>query len=230
MPVSFNPRSSNIPNAEPQQRQITVPTVVDNINRQSEDWRVSLSLPSAIEAGNIMKPLRDIGNKMIFPFTPTVQLSHTANYSQITPTHTNYVFNAYQNSKVENISVTGEFVVENEADAKYWIACLHFLRSMTKMFYGSGENLGNPPLVSRLNGYGKHVLNNIPVLIQNFSIDLKNDVDYVPCQIDGQTDYAPTQSTITVICLPNYARRTHSKFDLSKFARGDFVNKPEGFV
>lgn len=220
----------NAPNPEPQQRQITVPTVVDNTNLTTDDWRVSLSVPSVINTGNIISPLRLSGQKMIFPFTPTIQLAHTANYSQITPTHTNYVFNAYQNSRVENISIAGEFVVENEADAKYWIACLHFLRTMTKMFYGSGTNQGNPPLVSRLNGYGKHVLNNIPVLINNFSVDLKNDVDYVPCAIDGQTDYAPTQSTITVVCMPNYARRTHSKFDLEKFARGDFVDKPEGFV
>lgn len=219
----------NAPNPEPQKRQITVPTVVDTINSTVKEWRVSLSVPSIISSGsNILGPLSD---KMIFPFTPTIQLSHTANYSQITPTHTNYVFNAYQNSRVENISITGEFIVENEADAKYWVACLHFLRTMTKMFYGgSGEHLGNPPLVSRLNGYGKHVLNNIPVLINNFSIELKNDVDYIPCTIDGQTDYAPTQSSITVICMPNYARRTQSKFDLGKFARGEFVNKPEGFV
>ena len=218
------------PNPEPQQRQITVPTVVDNTNLTTQDWRVSLSVPPTIESSSILVPLKNSNNRMIFPFTPALQLAHTANYSQIAPTHTNYVFNAYQNSKIENITISGEFVVENEVDAKYWVACLHFLRTMTKMFYGSGTNQGNPPLVSRLNGYGKHVLNNIPVLIGNFSVDLNNDVDYVPCTINGQVDYAPTQSTISVTCIPNYARRTHSKFDLIKFANGDFVNKPEGFV
>ena len=219
------------PDPTPKDKKITVPTIIDSRSQAAPlDWRVTLGVPDQITGGEVLAPLVNTNNKMIFPFTPEIQISHSANYSQITPTHTNYAFNAYQNSKVENIQISGTFVVENEADAKYWIACLHFLRSMTKMFYGAGANLGNPPLVSRLNGYGKHVLNNIPVLISNFSIDLKNDVDYVPCTVDGQVDYAPTQSTITVICSPNYARRSHSKFDLTKFANGDFVNGQEGFV
>jgi hypothetical protein len=225
----YNPR--NPPVAVPPQRNITVPTIVDSRSQAAAaEWRVTLSVPSQISVGAVLSPLMETGNQMIFPFTPTVNLSHTANYTQITPTHTNYPFNAYQNSKVEAITISGNFVVENESDARYWIACLHFLRSMTKMFYGNGDNIGNPPLVSRLNGYGKHVLNNIPVLITNFTVDLKNDVDYVPCTVQGQVDYAPTQSTITVQCTPNYARRTHSKFDLVKFARGGFVGTNEGFV
>lgn len=219
------------PNATPIPQTLSVPTINDTRSQAAPiDWRVTLHVPSQIAQGEIIQPLVDTNNKMYFPFTPTIQLSHSAAYSQITPTHTNYPFNAYQNSKIENIQISGDFVVENEADAKYWIACLHFLRSMTKMFYGSGPNLGNPPLVSRLNGYGKHVLNDIPVLITNFTIDLKNDVDYVTCKVGGQYDYAPTRSTISVTCQPNYARRSHSKFDLTKFARGDFVNGPEGFV
>ena len=222
----------NPPNATPMPQTLVVPTVVDTRAQSTEtDWRVKLDVPSQIAQGDVIAPLVNITNsKMIFPFTPTIQLSHTANYSQITPTHTNYAFNAYQSSKIENITITGEFVVENEADAQYWIACLHFLRTMTKMFYGSGPNLGNPPLVSRLNGYGPHVLNNIPVLITNFTIDLKSDVDYMPCTVAKKTDYAPTQSTVTVVCQPNYARRSHSKFDLTKFARGEFVGGPEGFI
>ena len=76
---------------------------------------------------------------MIFPFNPTVLLSHSANYSQIQPTHTNYAYNAYENSQVDAITITGEFYQENEDDAKYWIACLHFLRSATKMFYGNSH-------------------------------------------------------------------------------------------
>lgn len=221
----------NPPTATPMPQTLTVPTIVDSRAQSAPfDWRVTLDVPTQILGGPVLEPLADTNNKMIFPFTPSINIANSANYTQLSPTHTNYVFNAYQNSKAENIQIAGNFVVENEQDAKYWVACLHFLRSMTKMFYGSGSNLGNPPLVSRLNGYGKHVLNNIPVVIQNFSIDLKNDVDYVPCTVGGQTDYAPTQSTISVICMPNYARRSHAKFDLTKFANGDFTGGPEGFV
>ena len=123
---------------------------------------------------------------MIFPFNPTVLLSHSANYSQIQPTHTNYPYNAYENSQVDAITITGEFYQENENDAKYWIACLHFLRTATKMFYGNSNPLGNPPVVCRLNGYGKHILNNMPVVITNFTTDLPVDVDYIQCTVMAQ--------------------------------------------
>ena len=212
----------------------------DNSVTSPEDWRVSIQVPDILLKGNILDPLKtestngafSTGNKMVFPFTPTVLLSHSANYSTIQPTHTNYPYNAYESSQVDAITITGEFFQENENDAKYWIACLHFLRTATKMFYGGdSDHLGNPPVVCRLNGYGKHVLNNIPIVITNFTTDLPIDVDYISCTMpDGNVNYVPTQSTITITVQPQYARRSQSGFSLTDFADGAFVGKPEGFV
>lgn len=196
------------------------------------DWRVSLSVPTQIQNQGVLKPLSATGNRMVFPFNPTVMLQHSANYSDIAPTHSNYTFHAYQNSKVDDITLMGEFYVENPDDAAYWVACIHFLRTMTKMFYGNGDFLGNPPLISRLNGYGKYVLNDIPVLIKNFQVELGTDIDYIPVTIspDPNPNYVPTRSTITVTTSPNYARTAVSRFNLKTFAEGGFINKPEGFV
>lgn len=197
------------------------------------DWRVSLSVPTEISNTTIFKPLSDIGNRMVFPFNPTVMLQHSANYTDVSPVHSNYPFHAYQNSKVDDITLMGEFFVENASDAAYWIACIHFLRTMTKMFYGNGSNVGNPPLVSHLNGYGKYVLNDIPVVIKNFQVELGSDIDYIPVKVPGDENlnYVPTQSTITVTTSPNYARKTVSKFNLKSFSEGNFVGaNKEGFV
>lgn len=209
------------------------------------DWRVSLAVPDVIRSGPVLEPLlgaTGTNNKMIFPFNPTIVYSHTANYTTISPTHTNYPFYAFQNSQVDQIQLAGEFVSENEADARYWIACVHFLRTMTKMFYGNGEYLGSPPPLSRLNGYGKHVLNDIPVIITNFTVDLPSDVDYIPCAVNGTVDtpvgpqsvseinYVPVQSNITVTVVPNYARASHSQFNLKSFAAGNFIGDEKGFV
>jgi hypothetical protein len=102
---------------------------------------------------------------------------------------------------------------------------------MTKMFYGSSSgSLGNPPPVARLNGYGKYVLNNIPVLLTNFTTDLPQDVDYIPCTVGGEVNYVPTQCVFTVTCAPNYARRSQARFSLQDYAAGRHINGPEGFV
>lgn len=195
------------------------------------DWRVSLKVPGEIASSAVLAPLVNrTSSRMVFPFNPVIFFQQSANYSTIQPTHTNYAFHAYQGSTVNDITITGEFVVENATDAEYWIAAVHFLRTMTKSFYGRSSNLGNPPLMSRLNGYGKHVLNDVPVLITNFTVDLPSDVDYIPCNVSGEKNYVPTQSTITVTVSPNYARASHSRFSLEDFANGSFVGQPEGFI
>lgn len=203
----------------------------NNNNANAGDWRVSLDVPGQIATSPVLEPLvNGTDGRMVFPFNPTIFMQQSANYTSIDPTHTNYHFYAYKNSQVNDITVTGEFFVENESDAKYWVGCVHFLRTMTKMFYGKSSPLGLPPLMSRLNGYGKHVLNNIPVLISSFNVDMGAEVDYIPCNVGGETNYVPTQSTLAVVCTPNYARRSHAKFSLNDFADGAHVGGPEGFV
>jgi len=229
-------RSSVGPGATPKQAQTATVTTTDaasSVSDGGDDWRVSLRIPSEILKDNpVFTPFGDTGNRMIFPLNPTIVMGQRSNYQSITPTHTNYAFHAYQNSQIEDILVTGDFFVQNSNDAKYWIACLHFLRTMRKMFYGSSSDyLGNPPLVTRLNGYGRYVLNDIPVLITQFTVDMTSDVDYIQCTMDdGKVNYVPTQSQFAVTCTPNYSRRTHSTFDLKKFAKGGFVDTGEGFV
>jgi hypothetical protein len=101
------------------------------------------------------------------------------------------------------------------------------------MFYGESNPLGNPPVVCRLNGYGKHILNNMPVVITNFTTDLPVDVDYIQCAVpegSGQINYVPAQSSITVTLQPQYARRSVSGFSLNDYAGGNHVGGKEGFV
>ncbi len=202
-------------------------------NTTEHDWRVSISVPADLQIGNVLAPLffggESVG-RMIFPFNPTILLGHSANYSQIAPTHSNYPFNAYENSQVDQITITGEFFCENTDDAKYWVAVLHFLRSVTKMYYGDSDPQGNPPPVCRLSGYGPHVLNNIPVVVSNFTTDLPTDVDYIECYVDGKKNMVPTQSQFTVTVMPTYSRRAAARFNLQQFAEGRFVNGLEGFV
>jgi hypothetical protein len=225
-------------NAAPRSRQLSRAVLSANISSaDASDWRVSISVPEIFiagpNAGQILSPLAGTGNRMIFPFTPTVLIGHSANYSQVHPLHTNFPYNAYENSQVDNYTITGEYLNETTEDAQYFIACVHFLRTATKMFYGdSGQEalLGQPPVVCRLNGYGPHVLNNIPVLITNFTTDLPADVDYIKTVVDGKENYVPAQATITVTLAPQYARRSQARFSLTDYASGRHIGQDEGFV
>lgn len=148
------------------------------------DWRVKLSLPQTdvFTKSPILSPLRATKG-IVFPFTPTINISSTANYADIPVVHQNYQFSAYQNSKVSDIEISGDFIVEDSVQAQYWVAVLHYLRSITKMFSGSDQNAGNPPPVVHLNGYGDYVFNNVPVVIKSFTVTLANNVDYIETTI-----------------------------------------------
>ena len=222
-----------------------------------KDWRVSISIPPRIleYAGqdSLLTPLVGSGNRLIFPYTPTVLVSHSANYNPMQPLHTNYPYYAYENSRVDQITITADMFVQNEAEAQYWLAMTHFLKTVTKMNYGKNDpDRGLPPPVCRLNGYGQFTFNNVPVIITNFQFDLKKDVDYISTKLTASTSnvpdaisgrpakntgsavgglaWAPTESLITVGLIPQYSRTKQTQFDLKSFIKGTHAVKGDGFI
>ena len=200
------------------------------------DWRVKLSMPPTIDpkTSNLIAPLAKTAG-LCFPITPTIIVSHSANYNTLQPVHTNYPFQIYENSQADDIVITGEFPVENADDAKYWIGAIHYLRTVTKMFYGeSSANAGAPPPVVRLNGYGDYIFNNVPVVVSNFTVDLPADVDYIATSTPGgdtkSTSWCPTNSQISVTLKPTFSRRRTSSFNLNTFTNGDYLGTGEGFI
>jgi len=195
-----------------------------------DDWRVKLSLPSGLnlEANLQAELLRT--NGLIFPYTPQIILSHSASYAQIKPTHSNYAFPAYQSSQPDTIQVSGDFIVESESEGKYWVAAIHYLRSITKMAYGNTSQQGSPPPVVQLNGYGDFVLKNVPCVATQFTVDLPMDVDYI--HVPGAINtWVPTRSLISIQLQPTYSRRAVQQFSLDKFKAGAYAkgNGP-GFI
>ena len=129
-------RRGNLPkDGVPTSRAYSEAKVIDK--QGDNDWRVSISIPPVIRELNssLLNPLVDSGERMIFPFTPSVIFSHSASYSSMQPVHTNYPFYNYQNSAVDAITVSGDFFIETNEDAEYWVAAVTFLRTLTKMFY-----------------------------------------------------------------------------------------------
>ena len=166
---------------------------------RNSDWRVRLSLaPSAnylykSAIPGILAPLVATDG-VVFPYTPAINLSYVANYDGTHPTHTNYKINQYKNSSVEGITVTADFTCQDTFEANYLLACIHFFKSMTKMFYGQDENPknGTPPPLGFFHGLGTFQFNQHPVGITNFAYSLPKDVDYIRAtNTDTQTNDSP---------------------------------------
>lgn len=215
------------------------------IQETEKDWRLRLGLPSSFrkqakQETDLLAPLIKT-NGLVFPYTPTVLVSQSANYQTIQPVHTNYPYFAYQNSQVDQMTITADFYVQNAAEARYWVACIHYLRSITKMNYGVDGDAGQPPPVIRLNGYGDYVFNNVPVIVNSFQFDMPKDVDYISTALgnltgpptepnSAPTGWAPSTSIVTVAVTPQYSRTTQSKFSLNNFLKGGYMKSGDGFI
>lgn len=246
----------------------TGPDLIVNYPQASYDWRVRVSLAPNSNyfyndpSNRLLSPLvSEVGNNVtsavvqsintlfgpngqtrvgvVFPYTPTVQVTHAANYSAQKLTHNNYTNYFYENSEVQAISLSGEFTVQNVNEGQYLLASLYFFRSITKMFFGNDPMAGNPPPIVFLNGYGQYYLPNVPCVVTNFSHTMPADVDYMDVPEPGMTynpnftnpvlnsTRLPTTSTLTLNLQPVYSRMAQSqKFNLNDFARGALINAP----
>lgn len=204
------------------------------------DWRVKISVPITgdYRTSPILSPLASTDYKVVFPLTPQLAITHTANYDAMTLTHTNYPFHAYSNSMIEEITITAEFPVENETDGAYFLAVIHFFRSMTKMAYGETTNKGAPPNLAKLSGYGDFVLPNVPIAVRSFTNAFDGQVDYIKVplktqnttnfQSDGRYVYIPRMNTVNITVIPIYSRGNIESFSLDKYVNGEMMDK--GFL
>jgi len=189
------------------------------------DWRVRLNCQWNQFNSSLFTRLADTGG-VVWPLVPTVQVSTTANYNSVDPVHSNYPFLGYKSSQVDDITISGEFPVEVETDAEYWIAATTFLKTATKMFYGVSNNAGNPPIICQLSGYGSSIFNNVPVVVTNFQVSLNEDVNYI--KYNPTNTWVPVLSTIQVTVKPIYSRSKQRQFSLQDYARGTMTTGASG--
>ena len=216
------------------------------------DWRVRLSVPQGplqqfFDFANnpLLQPLADAGG-IFWPLTPAMVIQHSANYNALAQTHSNFPFQAYQNSQVDSMNIIGEFPVQNSEDAKHWVATVNFLRTATKMFFGNDDKdglKGNPPPILHLYGYGDHMFHKVPVVLNSFNVELRPGIDYISTDQTNRTTnavdefavqqgtsqtWAPTLSNISVLVTPIYSRKSVKEFSMKKFVRGELNGKEGG--
>lgn len=168
------------------------------------DWRVRLALSDAPEVNylykapnpGILKPL-NATNGVLFPYTPTITVNYTAGYNPTELVHSNYKVYQYSSSSVDSINIQCEFTAQDEYEANYLLAVIHFFRSATKMFYGQDESprRGTPPPLCYIYGMGSYQFSGQPLAIQSFSYNLPNNVDYIQTSVGTDTTTATPPTT-----------------------------------
>jgi len=214
----------------PPQVQTTFADVNGNVT--AKDQRVKIRVP-----GDYLVPLTQGPNDellnlggIVFPYTPSISYELKAEYAAQSPLHSNFALNFYQRSSVGSISISGKFSVENEADAGVYLSTVHLLKALTRMRSSGENNTGSPPPVCRLDAYGDMMLENVPVAIASFRIELPDSVDYFSMNSEqyGSTS-VPTMSTIAITCMPMYSRQEMQNFTVTGYLN-DTSFRGKGFI
>lgn len=195
------------------------------------DTRVRIKVPSDYitgytEGGDRVELRRNGG--IVFPYTPQIGYEHKADYTPLSPMHSNHPIYFYQKSSVTPISIQGKFTVQNESEAEVYLSTVHLLRALTKMRSGTEQGAGSPPPVCRLYAHGLFSLDNVPISISSVRIELPESVDYFSTGRLNQTfgtTAVPTLSTISVTCIPMFSRTEMQKYTVSGWLEDDSLRK-----
>lgn len=173
---------------------------------------------------NILSPLnQDKG--VVFPYTPTLQVGHQANYGTYDITHTIYQPQYYISTSNPTISITANFTANDIKEAEYTCAAIQFFKTATKSDFGESRptTAGTPPPILNLKVYDKNPLHAraTPVVVRSMNYTMPEDVNYVECQYGT----VPTMMLLALELSVQHSPATVRKnFNISEFSSGSLLN------
>lgn len=138
-PVTQTPTVGNAVSGLPSQ--VGTSAAASSTVTVSSDMRIRLAAlnPAAVYANSpIMAVLNQTGG-MMFPYTPTISVTQGVDYMTLQLVHSDSDYQAYTRTPSVKISVNGKFTVQNLREGQYALACIHFLRTVSKSYFGEKD-------------------------------------------------------------------------------------------
>ena len=149
-------------------------------------------------SNGILQPLRST-NGLVWPYQPAIEYTQTVDYQAIDLVHVNQEIMSYTKTPAPKFGVSGQFSVQNQQEGAYALAAIHFMRTVTKMYFGSSDpNAGTPPPVLLFDAYGQYMFNQLPVIVTQFKHELPADVDYVPIDLNNIQVLSQSQANTNI--------------------------------
>lgn len=168
------------------------------LNTQN-DWRLRIKSKPGKEielygpANDVSNPLSILHktNGILFPYTPNITISKELTYQELQTVHSIQDQYYFVRSPSQKLQIETFFTSQNEWEARYSFAVMHFFKSHN-MYFGdkeSNDKRGAPPPMLILDGYGDFMFNSLPIIITSVNIPLTNDVDYVPVSFSKDVSF-----------------------------------------
>jgi hypothetical protein len=178
---------------------------------------------SSFNYDGILSPL-NLDRGVVFPYTPVINIGHSANFGQYDITHGIYQPNFYVNTPNPQIDMTCTFTAQDITEAEHTVACLHFFKAVTKGDFGEASRAttaGTPPPVLLFSTYGSATAQNVPVVLRSFNYTLPDDFDYVTVETAAGPQTIPTQMMVAISLIPQYApTKVRKNFNIQDYRSG----------
>ena len=103
-------------------------------DRNNAQAKIDLYGPD--DAFNILKPLHATDG-VLFPYTPNIQINQDTTWQTADLEHSNFDILSFQKSSSASISLTADFTVQTQREGRYLLAVIHFLRTVSKAYFGA---------------------------------------------------------------------------------------------
>jgi hypothetical protein len=175
--------------------------------------------------------LRSTGG-LVWPYTPTITYSQDVAYADMSPVHSNQEILSYTRTPAVKFTVVGNFTSQTQEEALYNLACIHFLRVVTKMSFGSSltPQPGTPPPVLIFEAHGGAMFNKLPVVVTQFSITMPPDHDYIAVNTGSGISRVPVFFDISVSLTVQNTPQALRRWSLDTFRSGGYLTKGGGWV
>jgi len=182
------------------------------------------------------RPATDSGlNTLVFEVMPSISERNSASYDSFAPLHAGGEILKFRNTTARSWSISGKLIARTVEEASLNLAYINMIRTWNKPFVGSGTAdtkytssayLGAPPPILTLSAYGEQMIGPIQCVLESYSWDWPNDVDYLQAiarDANGKFVKVPFPVIVSVSLdlKESWSPAEQSGFDLNSFKNGD---------
>ena len=203
--------------------------ILSNEGSDSTDGLKTLSKEVREEIAKAYKGI-NTPTRLNFPFTPTISVIQSANYSSYDVTHSNFQQRAFDSHTNMELNITAPMIVRSEEEALYVYNAALFIRSVMKMTWLKDDEPGMPPPILRFNSHG--IYENVPCMIRDFTWNLDSDIDYVEIPDPKNSKKIiriPVQNMFVLSLSTTYSPKSvRENFSVKDYLAGNL--KDQGYV
>lgn len=156
---------------------------------------------------------------------PSISESRSASYKSFSPLHHPGEILKFENTAARTWNITGKLIARTVAEASLNLRIVNTIRSWVMPFFGEGtfqkprtkEYLGAPPPIITLKAYGGQTIGPVKCVLENYSWDWPNDVDYLPTD-NGEP--FPVIINISLQLKESWSPAEYSGFDIIEYREG----------